>query len=141
MSRKLTYVSGLLMCFSCEFDKQAIASTGDEGASPLYDFVEHLWAYSQKTPLEIVAQTLLLFPDLETVARDLFSTYNEFLELLNDQAKRDHLEKLERDQVKGDDIYQDVRELGHKFQGALTKLFLEENGTPLFQLTKTYGVF
>jgi predicted nucleotidyltransferase len=141
MSRKLTYTSGLLMCFSCDFELFGDLKENLDEESRLYAIVDHLVKYSQKTPLEILAQVLLPSPQLDAVARDLFDAYNEFLELLDNEEKRKHLDTLERDQITGDALYEQTRKLGHRFQDSLTKLFLEENGTPLFEMTKAYGVF
>lgn len=142
MSRKLTYVSGLLMCFSCEFDRPRPLDVGDESSAPdPHDIVEHLWEYSKKTSLEIVAHTLLLYPQLDDVARKLFGAYNEYLELLDDENSRKRLKELARSEVGSDKTYQRVRELSLMFQDSLTTIFLEEDSTPLLELTKTYGVF
>ncbi len=141
MSRKLTYVSGLLTCFSCHFELfKGSKDTFDESSRALA-IVEYLFNYSQKTPLEILAHVLNRFPHLDELARDLFDTYNEFLEMLDDEQKRDYLKNLQRDKITDDQIYEDTRRLGHNFQDSLTKLFLEENDTPLFEMTKAYGVF
>jgi predicted nucleotidyltransferase len=139
LSRKLTYVAGLLTCFSCELQKEEILH--GNGDSQLHPIVKHLSRYSQKTPLEIVAETIIALPGLESIGKELFDTYSEFLELLNDHEKREWLEKLEREQAQADEVYDQVRQLGHTFQRSLSKLFLEENGTKLFDLTKAYGVF
>ncbi len=141
ISRKLTYVSGLLMCFSCEIDRPKPSPEVSGGDTKLHSFVDHLWKYSQKTPLEIVADIFLRYPHLSEVARKFFDTYNKFLVLLDDSEKRKHLEELSRDNVASDLIYQDVRKLSHEIQDALTELFLKKNDTDLYELTKIYGVF
>jgi predicted nucleotidyltransferase len=139
LSRKLTYVAGLLMCFSCELEKDEIGSSGND--PQIHPIVEHLSHYADKTPLEIVAQTFLSAPGLNEIARNLFHAYDAFLGVLDDEQKREHLDKLERENAESDQIYNNVRQLGRTFQDSLTKLFLEENETGLFNLTKTYGVF
>jgi predicted nucleotidyltransferase len=139
MSRKLTYVAGLLMCFSCELQKDQILS--GNGESQIHPIVKHLSTYSQKTPLEIVAETILSFSGLEGIGKELFDTYDQFLALLDDEDKRDRLDKLERQHSETDETYKQIRELGRAFQLSLNKLFLAKNGTKLFDLTLAYGVF
>lgn len=142
ISRKLTYVSGLLMCFSCEIDDpKPLPEKGRDNALDLHPIIEHLWKYSQQTPLEILANVLLGHESLNAVAKKLLDTYNEFLAQLDNPETRECLKNLERDQVATDPRYEDMRELSHAFQDALTQLFLEENGTKLWELTKVYGVF
>ena len=100
ISRKLTYVSGLLTCFACEFDEpKPLPERGADNELILHPVVNHLRNYAQKTPLEIVAETVLHFPGLNGAALKLFDTYNEFLAGLDDNATREHLENLPRDQV------------------------------------------
>jgi predicted nucleotidyltransferase len=140
ISRKLTYVAGLLMCFRCEIDMPNGSPSGK--ARDLQPITELLWKFSQHQPLEILAETLLRYPVLDGVARQLFETYSHFLVLLNDKEKRDHLKNLSSDEVAPDDpVYDEVRVMGHRFQDSLTRIFLEENGTPLYKLTREYGVF
>lgn len=147
MSRKLTYAAGLLMCFSVamDLDSSALPELGagarDRDPSIMLLVVDHLWEMCKKTPLDLMARLFLRYPDLEPVARDFFGSYDQFLSLLENEDARKHLDILPSADAASDPVYQDVREMGHLFQEALTKLFLEENGTPLFGLTKTYGVF
>lgn len=142
ISRKLTYVSGLLMCFSCETDEpKPLPEMKEDNAFDLHPIIDHLLKYSRQTPLEILANALLPHSQLDETARTLFDTYDEFLAQLDNPVNRDRLEALERHQVSNDSLYKDMRELSHTFQDALTHLFLEENGTRLWELTKVYGVF
>jgi predicted nucleotidyltransferase len=142
ISRKLTYVSGLLMCFSCEFEKtEGLLAAASDPQSKLHAFVEHLTKYTNRTPLEVVARTVLQYPELQEIARTLFKVYDQFLGILNDETKREYLEKLPREKVSGDTVYESVRSLSHDFQASLDAMFFDENGTDLPRLTKIYGVF
>lgn len=142
ISRKLTYVSGLLMCFSCEIDEpKPLPQTHGDGNLTLHPIIEQLWKYSQQPPLNILANVLLGHERLNAVAKKLFDTYNEFLAQLDNPDTRECLKNLERDQVATDPRYEYMRGLSHDFQDALTLLFLEENGSKLWELTKVYGVF
>jgi len=130
------------MCFSCETeDTKPLPEKGRDNALDLHPIVEHLWKYSQRTPLEILANVLLGHERLNAVAKKLLDTYNEFLAQLDNPDTRECLQNLERDQVATDPRYEYMRELSHTFQDALSQLFLEENGTKLWELTKVYGVF
>lgn len=142
ISRKLTYVSGLLMCFSCEFEKtEELLAAASDPQSKLHAFVEHLTKYTNRTPLDVVARTVLQYPELQEIARTLFKVYDQFLGILNDETKREYLEKLPREKVSGDTVYESVRSLSHDFQASLDAMFFDENGTDLPRLTKIYGVF
>jgi len=47
---------------------------------------------------------------------------------------------MAREDVATDQLYEEVREMGHAFQD-FDRLFLKENGTPFPELTWKYGVF
>lgn len=97
--------------------------------------------YVRKTPLDIVARTVLLFfGELSGSAEHLFGAYNEFLAMLDDESNREHLEQLRPERAAEDRLYEDVRQMGERFQQALTRMFFDSN-TPLSDLTKRYGVF
>ncbi|MDR3634962.1 MAG: hypothetical protein P4L84_14250 [Isosphaeraceae bacterium] len=142
LSRKLTFVAGLLACFSCATS----ASLGEDTLSPAelastHPIVGHLSSYLQKTPLEIVASTVLEHEPLRAAAAQLFESYDAFLALIGDPGKRQHLEDLAPADASSDALYQDARAISHTFQAALDRIFLEDNGTELARLSKTYGVF
>lgn len=138
LSRKLTYAAGLLMCFNCELHKDQILQ--GNGNSQI-QIVKYLSTYATKTPLEIFAESILSTPSLTEIGRELFNTYDQFLALLDNEEKRKRLEALTRSDASSDQIYGEARDLGRKFQSSLSRLFLEENGTKLFEITKAYGVF
>ncbi|HEX9198166.1 MAG TPA: hypothetical protein VF865_01300 [Acidobacteriaceae bacterium] len=142
LPRKLTYAAGLLMCYSCALDPEISTIVPSEaGRGAAAKIVAHLATYVRKTPLEIFAELFLTEDSLTPTARKLFATYDEFLALLNDDAKRERLETLPHDEVAEDPVYQAVRDLGHQFQEALDEVFLDPTTPKLYQLTKTYGVF
>jgi hypothetical protein len=64
-----------------------------------------------------------------------------FIGILSDKEQREHLENLPPESTGKDKLYEHARGLGHSFQNGLSRIFLEENGTQLFELTKKYGVF
>jgi hypothetical protein len=78
---------------------------------------------------------------MAAAARDLFGAYDSFLALLDDAASRTTLNRLIPEDAGRSDLYIEARAIGHRFQGALTAIFLDDNGTALSQLTRIYGVF
>ncbi|MBL8295115.1 MAG: hypothetical protein JNN08_24940 [Bryobacterales bacterium] len=141
MSRKLIYVSGLLICYRfymdlSEEDREAIFCDPDS----LPVVVDYLGEQFRSTPLEIVAEVLLRFPHLDETARAIFRSYDEFLGILADEVKRAHLENLEENQTDDDAIYQHARSLSHSFRDAVLEFFFDSD-SKLYTLTKTYAVF
>jgi hypothetical protein len=138
MSRKLMYAAGLLSCFSCEFGLEPIPVAQPYTAAQRV--VAHLTGLVKTTPLDIVAWVVLYFGELSGAAEKLFQAYDEFLGILDDPARRAHLKGLPPSQADVDAEYQKVRELGLRFQDALTEIFFSPD-TPLQDLTRRYGVF
>lgn len=97
MSRKLIYVSGLLVCYRCHLDH-----TGEEwisiAGSPdrQEQVVDYFGGVFQQTPLEIIAGVLLQLPHLDEAANQIVGSYNDFLGILADKDQRDHLGRLLR---------------------------------------------
>lgn len=139
VSRKLVYASGLLSCFSCDSTFRMRTRT-----RPWHDaqqVVDHLCRLAGTTPLDIMAGVMLLyFGEISGVALRLFDAYDEFLGLLHDPEVRKHLDELEPSRAYTDPEYQRIREVGTRFQDALTEVFFAGN-TPLRELTMRYGVF
>ena len=141
MSRKLIYASGLLACYRCHLDfsddeRKAIFSNPERHK----EIVEHMEQVFRESPLDIVAGVLLRSPHLETAARRILGSYDEFLGILADQPSRDHLEELMEDCAHSDKLYQHARELSHTFRDGLQDFFFDHD-SGLESLTKAYGVF
>ncbi|HEY6328108.1 MAG TPA: nucleotidyltransferase domain-containing protein [Blastocatellia bacterium] len=139
LSRKLTYAAGLLTCFATGLGQ--LKSSGTEPQQALHDIVDQLWRRCQMTPLELVASILVLNEDLHEPARILFDAYDRFLLVLDDSEKRARLDDLEPPDAGSDSLFQEAREIGHRFQEGLNRIFLEANSSGLYELTKIYGVF
>jgi predicted nucleotidyltransferase len=141
MSRKLIYVSGLLACYRCHLDfddKERAALFNDPDRRK--EVIDHLERVFSQTPLEIIAGVLLRYPHLEDAARMIINSYNDYLGILSDEGKRQHLETLKEVDAAKDEIYQEARRLTHTFRDGLLAFFFDsESG--LDTLTKTYGVF
>ncbi|HEX8392599.1 MAG TPA: nucleotidyltransferase domain-containing protein [Longimicrobium sp.] len=139
MSRKLMYAAGLLSCFSCETAFRDARCK--HPASCTADVVEFLSEMVGSTPLDIVARVVLsYFGELSGAAGALFGAYDQFLGILHDPERREHLEQLAPARADSDPEYQRVREIGQRFQDGLTELFFPRD-TPLGGLTMRYGVF
>jgi hypothetical protein len=139
MSRKLIYVAGMVACFYCEIDKDKFL---DGSSQPIVQamvaYVHELLAY---TPLEIVASLYVRYPVLLPHGNALFASYDKFVAMIADPDKREYLDSLPSEAAATDPLYNEAREIGHVFQDALLKTFMSDNGTPLFNLTRAYGVF
>jgi hypothetical protein len=69
--------------------------------------------------------------------KDTLLAYNRFLEILNEQGKRDLLAKGETPEAK--EVIKEMRVLGDRIQEGLEVIFYDE---PIFsQLTRRYGFF
>lgn len=138
LSRKLMYASGLLTCFSCDF------LLTDRRRGPFGDtrhVLQHLRGLVRTTPLDIVARTVpSYFGELSGPGVALFQAYDDFLGLMGDAEKRERLKKLPPADADRDVVQREVREIGTRFQDALTEIFLVHD-TRVRDLTIQYGVF
>lgn len=140
LSRKLMYAAGLLSCYSCRLEL-ASPERPSRGPADVHRVVEHLVARVGTTPLDIMARTVLsYFGELSGAGRQLFSAYDDFLAMLDDEVTRGHLESLRPRESDADERYSRAREIGTRFQDALTEIFLVRD-TPVRDLTIRYGVF
>ena len=57
------------------------------------------------TPLALFANLFLEFKGLEGAAAKMFGAYDEFLSILNDDDKRQHLDRLSQPDVATDEMY------------------------------------
>jgi hypothetical protein len=142
VSRKLLFASGLLACFWCDPE----VSTNEDQKDDKHNLVETLDSFLEWTPLERLA--LFFVVRVETsnsefllkTAADLFDAYDSFLGLLDNRAKRDWLDDLERDAEDTDAVFQEARTIRKKFRLAIQDMFLGD-GSPLRDHTVEKGVF
>jgi len=140
LSRKLIYASGLMYCFSCR-EVAAIAEGKEGTASRLQLAIDHLLRVGMQPPIDIVADVLDRNDEFHEAARAFGDAYDQFLGLMADSAIREHLENLPQEDASTDPTYELVRHLGHRFQGALDRVFLQPSKSGIFELTMRYGVF
>jgi len=143
LSRKLIYVSGLLACYSCALDnklnKRIKATRGVKKRQQI--MINYLYSRMRLTPLDILASTVIQNKSLYQSAKLIIDSYDQFLAILSNKRKRNHLDKLKSENSSTDKVFMKAKEIGHAFQEGLDQMFLKDNGTPLFSLTKKYGVF
>jgi predicted nucleotidyltransferase len=138
LSRKLIYISGLLICFSCPLDRELNSKVESERDKAL-QLVNHLRKMVKNTPLEILAHFLLLYDDKGEASKLIFPAYDEFLGILNDVDKRQQLQNLRAEDSDRDSLFAEIRRISDTFQKGLDKFFFENQN--IFPLTRKYGVF
>lgn len=147
VSRKLLFASGLLSCFACKMKLANQESAPCPGNAN--ECIQCLSNFLKKTPQEIVALYLLHFLDSKNgeekdktreLATQLFSNYDLFLGILEDQAKREHLDSLDLEQFETDEAFKEARELSREFSKNIQTLFFKLD-LELTRLTQEYGVF
>jgi len=141
-SRKLLFASGLLACFWCDPNVSNLQNQEPKTQS----LIDCLEVFLSKTPLDRFA---LFFASkipaadsdfLEGCARNLFDSYDDFLGLLNDERKRDHLDKLAPDFQDESDIFSEAREIRHRFRLAIQDTFTGKD-SPLRDHSIAKGIF
>ena len=147
LSRKLTFVSGLLACFGCRLDVPPEEWKEISETKNAQRLIEVLRKNLSMSPLEALAHRLLPYENAFPISKQLFDAYDTFVGLMADEKPttsgdppRKHLEKLSVDLLESDEVYQHARGVRNDFGKALKKLFLEPN-TELYNLTLEFGVF
>ena len=130
MSRKLIFVKGLLMCFSCY--KNELQDT-NALKDALYEAV-------MTKPINFIYTILMQNGIDKEHIISLFDSYDKFLGMLNDIAFREHMEKLPMDKAYGDLKFEEARQNSHQFQEALNNIFIKQE-TPIREFVLKYGVF
>lgn len=133
ISRKLLFVKGLFMTLS-NYSKEHKTHTDDlknslEGMVFMTPF-EVLLDVRKRKIFSISKENLII----------LFDCYDTFLGILNNPDKRGKLESMKMHEINSMDVFLECREIGDKFQEALTSIFLEDD-KDLKLLTIKYGVF
>lgn len=144
LSRKLIYASGILSCFSCELDFPGKQLFKEGNAQRT---VEHLRETFRKTPLEIVASTLIRYDTLREPSKRLFDSYDRFVGLLaseeptdNGKCPRKRLNELKPDELAADSLFIEAQAIRRDFGAALGDIFLRME-SPIQQLMIERGVF
>jgi hypothetical protein len=139
MSRKLIFASGLLVCFSPNLDPDLQTQLSTDKSDTRLKLVNYIRDHVRMTPLEIVARSVERYGVPDSVARDLFGAYSEFLKMLNDESSRNALDSLRSEDSRTDPTFKRVREISRCFESALDHIFFENQ--QITALTRKYGVF
>jgi predicted nucleotidyltransferase len=140
ISRKLIFMAGMIACFNCHLDFTDEERATRYERSNLFEILDAMKRAFEDTPLNIVAKRLLTLETLWPSARKLFSAYDEFLCLLNNEEKRLRLNTLKPAEMDDDPTYREAREIRHAFREAIHEIFLTP-GNPISDLAIRFGVF
>lgn len=148
-SRKLIFLVGLLTCFECHvgFSEQEREEIFDQHKENLPPVISKIRECVAMPPLDLLAKVLSRYPEMESSARAIFNSYEDFIGLLSDveplstgKTRRKHLEELKIEKVNDDEVFLYGRQISHRFQDGIKEIFLSQ-GNELGQLTIEYGVF
>ncbi|MCA9046587.1 MAG: hypothetical protein KDA69_19825 [Planctomycetaceae bacterium] len=142
MSRKLIFVAGLLATLASDwlFPTEVGAHLGKmQGAYDREMSKFRTLLFSFLSPAEIVA-TACINAQLDDLAVDLFTHYDQFLEMIGTVSTRKHLEELKQEDHAEDDTFQEFRQNSHRFQGVLESMFFDPV-SPFSARTRKYGLF
>jgi len=137
-SRKLLFIAGLMMVFSCFQNPTLQRNAAGTDDYPL-QLQEHLLNFVHSTPLNILVWTLREI-GLHAAAAEFLDDYEQFLAQINDKRTRDHLAGLREPFVYDDKSFLECREISHRLQATLKKVCFETD-SPLREFTCEYGVF
>jgi hypothetical protein len=135
MSRKLLFVSGLIMCLRCPL-KGVILSGPDFTVEPLINF---LTQYVERTPLDIVSEILKENGSKATAAK-IFQAYDEFIGIVSDVQRRKELSEVPYNDVEKSVTFREIKRIGASFQQGLEDMFFNDN-RELAAVVRTYGTF
>lgn len=137
-SRKLLFVSGLLMVFSC-YQNSSLQRNDENPNEYLHKLQKHLLSFAHSTPLNIFVWTMQDL-GLKEFCRDFLVTYEAFLSQINNEVTRTHLGSLNEKDVYADAVFLQCRQTSHDLQSILKEIFFKAE-TPLQDFIFEYGVF
>jgi len=139
MSRKLIFASGLLVCFSANLDADLQKKISTDKNVIKLTLINHIRDYVRLTPLEILKRSIEQYEVPQSIAKELFGSYKEFLEILDDETSRTALDDLRSEESRTDPTFQRIRKISEVFEHALDYIFFENK--QIAPLTRKYGVF
>lgn len=138
MSRKLMFISGLFMVFSC-FQNQTLGRPADAKSDYFLMLQEHLLKFVHSTPLNIVVWTLEQL-NMRAECGSLLDSYEAFLNQIDDANLRRHLETLREDTVYQDSRFLECRNTSIELQTTLDRICFQ-NDSEMRDFICKYGVF
>jgi predicted nucleotidyltransferase len=139
MSRKLIFASGLLVCSGANLDPdlQEEISTDKNGIK--LKLLQHIRNHVQLTPLQILEGSVERYGIPNSIGKQLFESYAEFLKMLDNKTDRTALENLRSENSRTDETFKRVRKISEAFERALDNIFFKNE--LIAPLTRKYGVF
>ncbi len=137
-SRKLLFVAGLMMVFSC-FKNDSLQRYGDESVDYTLRLQSHLLKFVHSTPLNILVWTLANI-GLNEPCVEFLDCYEQFLAKMNVPTIREHLTGLSEEVVYDDPEFLECREISHSLQATFKKVCFGLD-SQLREFTCEYGVF
>jgi len=132
MSRKLIFTGGMLTCFSCPLLPRS------KNQDDLQVLISHIEARTQMSPLAILAQACLDGYTDAATSKVLFTQYDAFLQLINQDSTRKKLENLRAEDAGRSKVFQQAHQISLEFQKGLDALFF---GSKLKDITTKYAIF
>jgi predicted nucleotidyltransferase len=139
MSRKLIFASGLLVCFSANLDPALQDKISTDKDDIKLRLVNHIRDQVKLSPLEILANSMDRYKMPNSVAREFFAAYTDFLTMLDQETQRKALDQLRSTESRTDTTFQRIRQISKAFEHALDYIFFEN--AQVAPLTRKYGVF
>jgi hypothetical protein len=128
----------MLACFSWLLHD--LQTSSDLSEQTIEKAIAHFEAYFSRPPLEILADELTRAKAPEATCHSIFSTYDRFLAILDDETSRNELQTIAREHADKSTVFQEVRAISHEFRDALLN-WLYTPDTRLYELVKQYGLF
>src|SRR5208283_5805793 len=125
MSRKLIFASGLLVCFSANLDPELQSKISTDNSDIKLPLVRYIRDSLRLTPLDILAKSIEKYEIPQSIGDELFGSYSEFLEILDDQTSRQALDVLRAGDSRTDKTFKRVREVSRAFEHSLDHIFFE----------------
>jgi predicted nucleotidyltransferase len=133
MSRKLIFIAGLLIASGCY---QRLGAAGLDEVDRL-DLQKFIYEQTQLPPLEILSRALNNQDEANSV--EVLQAYDDFLAMLDDPEKRSKLAELHSENAYGNNLFEEGRDISHRFQKGIAALFFDAE--PYSAFIRTYGVF